>query len=155
MIVFDAGDVVRGVCELYEPLAEEKGLAIRIDAREPAMIKGNRELLSQAIANLVDNALKYATPAPCASAEIVLAARQEAERVLLTVADRGPGIAEAERARAIERFVRLPQNMSEPGSGLGLSLAAAVAVLHGGELMLEDNTPGLRVVIALPRHAGG
>jgi signal transduction histidine kinase len=155
MIMFDAGDVVRGVCELYEPLAEEKGLAIKIDAPEPAMIKGNRELLSQAIANLVDNALKYATPAPDTPAEIVLAARQEGEQVLLTVADRGPGIAPAERARAIERFVRLPQNMSEPGSGLGLSLAAAVAVLHGGELKLEDNAPGLRVVIALPRHAGG
>ena len=83
----------------------------------------------------------------------MLAARQEGTRVLLTVADHGPGIAEAERARAVERFVRLPQNMSEPGSGLGLSLAAAVAVLHGGELKLEDNAPGLKVVIALPRNA--
>jgi signal transduction histidine kinase len=152
MIVFDAGDVVRGVCELYEPLAEEKGLAVKIDAPEPAMIKGNRELLSQAIANLVDNAIKYAAPTQGAPAEIVLAARQEGERVLLTVADRGPGIPEAERARAVERFVRLPQNMAEPGSGLGLSLAAAVAVLHGGELKLEDNAPGLKVVIALPRN---
>jgi signal transduction histidine kinase len=86
-----------------------------------------------------------------AAAEIVLSARQEGARVLLAVADRGPGIPEAERARAIERFVRLPQNMAEPGSGLGLSLAAAVAVLHGGELKLEDNAPGLKVVIALPR----
>jgi signal transduction histidine kinase len=153
MIVFDAGDVVRGVCELYEPLAEEKGLAIKVETPEPAMIKGNRELLSQAIANLVDNALKYATPAQGVPAEIVLAARREAERVLLTVADHGPGIAQAERARAVERFVRLPQNMSEPGSGLGLSLAAAVATLHGGELKLEDNAPGLKVVIALPRDA--
>jgi signal transduction histidine kinase len=151
MIVFDAGDVVRGVCELYEPLAEEKGLAVKVDAPQPAMIKGNRELLSQAIANLVDNAIKYATPAQGVAAEIVLAARQEGEHVLLTVADRGPGIAEAERTRAIERFVRLPQNMAEPGSGLGLSLAAAVAVLHGGDLKLEDNAPGLKVVIALPR----
>jgi signal transduction histidine kinase len=153
MIVFDAGDVVRGVCELYEPLAEEKGLAVKVDTPQPAMIKGNRELLSQAIANLVDNAIKYATPAQGVAAEIVLAARQEGEDVLLTVADRGPGIAEAERARAIERFVRLPQNMAEPGSGLGLSLAAAVAVLHGGELKLEDNAPGLKVVIALPRNS--
>src|SRR5204862_4752195 len=102
MVVFDGTEIVRGVCELYEPLAEEKGLAIKIDAPEPAMIKGNRELLSQAIANLVDNAIKYAAPAPDAPAEIVLAARQEAERVLLTVADHGPGIAQAERARAIE-----------------------------------------------------
>jgi len=85
----------------------------------------------------------------------VLAARQETERVLLTVADRGPGIAEAERARAVERFVRLPQNMSEPGSGPGFKSRGRVATLHGGELKLEDNAPGLRVVIALPRHVGG
>jgi len=155
MIVFDATEIVRGVCELYEPLAEEKGLMVRIDAPEAAMIKGNRELLSQAIANLVDNAIKYATPSEGAPAEIVLSARPQGASVLLTVADRGPGIAEAERARAVERFVRLPQNMAEPGSGLGLSLAAAVAVLHGGELKLEDNAPGLKVVIALPRHADG
>jgi signal transduction histidine kinase len=71
--------------------------------------------------------------------------------VLLIVADRGPGIPEADRSRAVERFVRLNQSASEPGSGLGLSLAAAVARLHGGELTLEDNTPGLKVVIRLPR----
>jgi len=144
---------VRGVCELYEPLAEEKGLAIKIDASEPALIKATASC-SAGIANLVDNALKYAAPGPDAPAEIVLAARQETERVLLTVADRGPA-SRRRRGRAVERFVRLPQNMSEPGSGLGLSLAAAVATLHGGELKLEDNAPGLRVVIALPRHVGG
>jgi signal transduction histidine kinase len=73
--------------------------------------------------------------------------------VLLTVSDRGPGIPEADRARAIERFVRLEQSRTQPGSGLGLSLAAAVARLHGGELRLEDNAPGLRVVMDLPRSA--
>ena len=71
--------------------------------------------------------------------------------MLLSVADRGPGIPEADRARAVDRFVRLGQSASEPGSGLGLSLAAAVARLHGGELTLEDNAPGLKVIIALPR----
>jgi hypothetical protein len=70
--------------------------------------------------------------------------------VLLTVADRGPGIPEADRTRAVERFVRLEQSRSLPGSGLGLSLAAAVARLHGGELILSDNAPGLKSVIALP-----
>jgi signal transduction histidine kinase len=139
-----------------------------VDAPERAMIKGNRELLSQALANLVDNAIKYARPAQNGEAvaqkteaaaqmpppEIVLAVRQEGERVLLSVADRGPGIAEADRNRAVERFVRLDQSASEPGSGLGLSLAAAVARLHGGELTLEDNAPGLKVVISLPRAAG-
>jgi signal transduction histidine kinase len=157
MIAFDAAEIVRGVSELYEPLAEENGLTLRADAPERAMLKGNRELLSQALANLVDNAIKYAQPvAPCSGdkppAEIVVSARHEGERVLLIIADRGPGIAEADRARAVERFVRLTPNPVEPGSGLGLSLAAAVARLHGGELMLQDNAPGLRVVISLPAH---
>ena len=122
------------------------------------MLKGNRELLSQALANLVDNAIKYAKPAAVDTsgdklpAEIVVGARREGERVLLTVADRGPGIPEADRTRVVERFVRLTPDPAEPGSGLGLSLAAAVARLHGGELTLEDNAPGLRVVISLPAH---
>jgi signal transduction histidine kinase len=152
MAGFDAAEIVRGVGELYEPLAEEKGLVLKVDAVGAAPIRGNRELLSQSLANLVDNAIKYARAGEDAAAtEIVLAARQEGDRVLISVADHGPGIAEADRARAVERFVRLPQSQSEPGSGLGLSLAAAVARLHGGELILEDNAPGLRAVIALPR----
>jgi len=173
MTEFDAAEIVRGVGELYEPLAEEQGVTIKVEAPEATMLKGNRELLSQALANLVDNAIKYARPAQNGEAaaqnaeataqnaevaaqkppaEIVLAVRQEGDRVLLTVADRGPGIPEADRARAVERFVRLTQGGSEPGSGLGLSLAAAVARLHGGELTLEDNAPGLKVIIALPRQ---
>jgi signal transduction histidine kinase len=156
MVEFDAGEIVRGVSELYEPLAEEKGLSLRAEAPEAAAVTGNRELLSQALANLVDNAIKYARPRAVsalgekAPPEITVGARREANRVLLTVADRGPGIPEADRARAVERFVRLTPDPAEPGSGLGLSLAAAVARLHGGELTLEDNAPGLRVVIALP-----
>jgi signal transduction histidine kinase len=156
MIEFEAAEIVRGVGELYEPVADDKGLTLRVEAAEGARIKGNRELLSQALANLVDNAIKYAAPklqadaAAAVPAEIVLAVRPEGGRVRITVADRGPGIPEAQRARVIERFVRLPQSIAEPGSGLGLSLAAAVARLHGGELTLEDNAPGLRVVISLP-----
>lgn len=155
MTEFDAAEIARGVAELYEPLAEEKGLSLVVDAATPATIKGNRELLSQALANLVDNAIKYARIAATADTgrqEILLGVREENGRVLIAVADRGPGIAEADRARAVERFVRLPQSVAEPGSGLGLSLASAVARLHGGELRLEDNAPGLRVVISLPRH---
>jgi signal transduction histidine kinase len=157
MVAFDAAEIVRGVSELYEPLAEEKGLTLRAEAPEPAMVKGNRELLSQALANLVDNAIKYAQPvADCsgerAPAGILVGARRQGERVLLTVADRGPGIPLEDRVRAVERFVRLTLHPDEPGSGLGLSLAAAVARLHGGELTLEDNAPGLRVLISLPAH---
>jgi signal transduction histidine kinase len=159
MVEFDAAEIVRGVSELYEPLADDKGLTLRADAPEPAMIKGNRELLSQALANLVDNAIKYAKPAPGAEAasgkvagEIVVGARRAGTRVLITVADRGPGIAQEDRSRVVERFVRLTDDTAEPGSGLGLSLAAAVARLHGGALTLEDNAPGLRVVISLPTY---
>jgi signal transduction histidine kinase len=152
MIEFEAAEIVRGVGELYEPAAEENGLTLQVDG-QPGRIKGNRELLSQALANLVDNAIKYARPAEGAAGEIVLAAGQEGGRVRISVADRGPGIGEADRARVVERFVRLPESMAQPGSGLGLSLAAAVARLHGGELTLEDNAPGLKVVITLPRAA--
>ncbi|MEA2930097.1 MAG: hypothetical protein QOG38_2525 [Hyphomicrobiales bacterium] len=156
MAAFDAAEIARGVAELYEPLADDRGLALKVDAPEAAMVKGNRELMSQALANLIDNAIKYARPdtgAAGAEPEIVLAVRGEGERVHLTVSDHGPGIPEADRARAVERFVRLEQSRTEPGSGLGLSLAAAVAQLHGGELRLEDNAPGLRVVMDLPRSS--
>jgi signal transduction histidine kinase len=154
MTEFDAAEIARDVGELYEPLADEKGIALTVDAPAAAPVRGNRELVSQALANLIDNAIKYAGPngqLNGAPAEIVVKAGNDGERISLSVADRGPGIAEADRGRVVERFVRLEQSRSEPGSGLGLSLAAAVARLHGGELKLEDNHPGLRTTIALPR----
>ena len=155
MTEFDAAEIARDVGELYEPLADEKGLALKVEAPATAPVRGNRELVSQALANLVDNAIKYAGPETSkingAPAEIVVQAGADGERITLTVADHGPGIAEPDRGRVVERFVRLEQSRSQPGSGLGLSLAAAVARLHGGELKFEDNHPGLRSVIALPR----
>ena len=155
MTEFDAAKIARDVGELYEPLAEQKGLALKVEASEAAPVRGNRELVSQALANLIDNAIKYAGPEASklngAPAEIVVKVGAEGERIVLTVADRGPGIADADRGRVVERFVRLEQSRSQPGSGLGLSLASAVARLHGGELKLEDNQPGLRSLIALPR----
>ena len=118
-------------------------------------MNGNRELIRQALANLVDNAIKYTEHPDKAvngvTPEIVVRALNDGNRILLTVADNGPGIPEADRGRVVERFVRLEQSRSKPGSGLGLSLASAVARLHGGELTLEDNQPGLKSVIALPR----
>jgi len=151
----DAAEIVRGVADLYEPVADERGLGIAIDAPAPVKVRGNRELISQALANLLDNAIKYAEPSPAgvngAPAPIEITARGEGERILLAVADHGPGIPSADRARVVGRFVRLERSRSQPGSGLGLSLASAVAHLHGGELILEDNKPGLRAVIALPR----
>jgi signal transduction histidine kinase len=165
MSEFDAAEIAHDVGELYEPLAEEKGIVLTVEAEATAPVKGNRELVSQALANLVDNAIKYTEPPDTvdggtrAALQIVVRALNEGDRVLLVVTDRGPGIPEADRPRVVERFVRLEQSRSKPGSGLGLSLAAAVARLHGGELTLEDNQPGLKCVIALPRggpvHSGG
>jgi signal transduction histidine kinase len=151
MIDFDAAEVARGVAELYEPLAEEKGMKLSVEAKDRLPLHGNRELVGQALANLVDNAIKHGAPAtPGAGGEIRIDARAGGGRVLLTVSDRGLGIPEKDRTRALERFVRLEESRSRPGAGLGLSLAAAVARLHGGELLLEDNMPGLRVTLALP-----
>jgi signal transduction histidine kinase len=155
MSEFDAAEIAHDVGELYEPLADQKGIALKVEADAPAKVKGNRELVSQALANLVDNAIKYTAPPAGAvngaKPEIVVRALEDGDRILLTVADGGPGIPEADRARVVERFVRLEQSRSQPGSGLGLSLASAVARLHGGELTLTDNQPGLKSVIALPR----
>ena len=154
MSEFDAAEVARGIGELYEPLADDKGLVLKVDAPAAAPVRGNRELISQALANLVDNAIKYAAPDPAvngAPSEILVEAAGDGDRILLTVSDGGPGIPAGDRGRAVERFVRLERSRSEPGSGLGLSLAQAVAHLHGGELKLEDNRPGLRTVISLPR----
>jgi signal transduction histidine kinase len=156
MVVLDAGDVVRGIGDLYEPLAEEKGLGLRVETDGPAPVRGNRELISQALANLVDNAIKYGRPATEGApseipAEIVVRTRTDGGEVFIEVSDRGTGIPEADRSRVVQRFVRLEQSRSLPGSGLGLSLAAAVARLHSGELKLVDNNPGLTTIIALPR----
>ena len=158
MTDFDASEIARDVGELYEPVADEKGIVLKIDASAAAPVRGNRELVSQALANLIDNAIKYAGPNGKVNgvpAEIVVKAGNDGERITLSVADRGPGIPDADRGRVVERFVRLEQSRSEPGSGLGLSLASAVARLHGGELKLEDNHPGLRTTIALPRTGPG
>ncbi len=171
MAEFDVAEVARDVSELYEPLAEDKGLTLEVNAKQHAAVKGNRELVSQALANLVDNAIKYAAPPlsyppPLAGegrkgagaingerSAILVTADAEQDRIVLTVSDHGPGIPSADRSRVVDRFVRLERSRSLPGCGLGLSLVSAVARLHGGELKLEDNGPGLRARISLPRAA--
>jgi signal transduction histidine kinase len=151
MTDFDAADVANAVGDLYEPLAEEQGLALTVEAHGPLPLHGSRELVSQALANLVDNAIKHGKPEVGGAApEILVRAERAGNAIHLTVADRGPGVPEADRARVLERFERLEASRSRPGAGLGLSLAAAVARLHGGEIRLEDNAPGLRVVLTLP-----
>ena len=161
---FDAAAVANGIHELYEPLAEDDGMTLRVKTM-PAPLHGNRELISQALANLVENAIKYGKPAPAAqplgadavagaTKEIMIEAQRDGDRVLLSVTDHGPGIPLADRGHAVERFVRLEASRTQPGSGLGLSLASAVATLHGGELRLGDAEPGLRATLALPALVG-
>jgi signal transduction histidine kinase len=156
MSEFDAAEIARGVGEFYDPLADEKGLTIKVDADLLLPVRGNRELVTQALANLVDNAIKYAAPAGSqvngSAAEILVQASSDQHDIRLCVADRGPGVPEQDRERVVERFVRLEQSRSEPGSGLGLSLASAVAHLHGGQLKLENNDPGLKATLILPRE---
>jgi len=151
---FDAGSVVRDVGELYEPVAEEHGVALSVFAGTGLTLHGSRELVGQALANLTDNALKYGAPdqAPpqMAAGSVELSVRRSEGMIEFIVADHGPGISESDRPRVLERFVRLEGARSRPGSGLGLSLAAAVARLHNGSLRMEDNGPGLRVIIRLP-----
>jgi signal transduction histidine kinase len=153
--LFDVGEAARSVAELYEPIAEEEGLGLTVRTEGQLTVRGNRELVGQAIANLVDNAVKYGAPSRAAAElkskpEVVIRAERIGGSVELTIADRGPGIAPADRTRVLERFVRLEGSRSRPGSGLGLSLAAAVARMHGGSVELEDNEPGLRVRLTLP-----
>ncbi len=152
MDTLDLSEIVSGLAELYEPLAEEAGLSLVTEVSPGLRVSGNRELIGQALANLIDNALKYAAPAAGDRAQVTVSARQEGGEILLSVADQGPGIPAEDRARVLERFVRLDVSRSKPGFGLGLALAAGVVRLHGGQLRLEDNAPGLRVVIALPAH---
>jgi signal transduction histidine kinase len=151
----DIGEAARSVAELYEPIAEDEGVALTVRAEDGLKVRGNRELIGQAIANLVDNALKYGATNKGGSdagakPDVIITARRVDESVVLTIADRGPGIEPADRARVLDRFVRLEGSRSRPGSGLGLSLAAAVARMHGGTVELEDNRPGLRVRLTLP-----
>lgn len=147
--------IAHDVAELYEPLAEEAGLELRVNAENHCDIKGSRELLSQALANLIDNAIKYSVSTDHSfeiKKEIVVSVQEKASGIELSVADRGPGIAEKDRGRVLDRFVRLETSRTRPGSGLGLSLAVAIARLHNGTLTLEDNAPGLRVVFSLPKQ---
>lgn len=148
----DPAAIIRDAAELYEPLAEENGLTIVVDAREGMQVRGNRELLSQALTNLIDNAIKHGKPTDAgAEATIEVSARlDESGRVQFAVADHGPGVPAHERARVVERFVRLEASRNTPGSGLGLSLVSAVARLHNGRVDFEDNHPGLRVTLSLP-----
>ena len=150
MAPLELGGVAADVVELYEPLAEEKKVSLALIPGSPVAIEGNRSLIAQALANLVDNAIKY-TPA---GGNVRIRVTVTAGSVDLSVTDSGPGIPLSDRPRVTERFVRLEASRNSPGTGLGLSLVAAVAHFHNAELVLEDNVPaGLKAVLRFPTTA--
>lgn len=147
----DLAALAADVGELYEPVAEEAQLDLRVTIPPtPLYVAANRQLLGQAVANLIDNAIKYssATDRAATDRSVTLCVVADHERAILTVSDRGPGIAAADRERALKRFVRLEKSRSLPGTGLGLSLVAAVARMHHATLTLGDNEPGLIVTLS-------
>ncbi|MBZ9965119.1 sensor histidine kinase [Mesorhizobium sp. BR1-1-2] len=146
----DLAAAVRDVVELYEPVAEEAGVSLEAAVNGAFLVDGNRELIGQALSNIVDNAIKYSTDSTSKPAVRVTLERAHGE-IRLVVADNGQGIPDdADRARATERFVRLEKSRSQPGSGLGLSLAKAVMTFHYGRLDLLPGNPGLSVVMSFP-----
>lgn len=149
----DLAAILRDVVELYEPAAEEAGVTLTAEENAEAKIAGNRELIGQALSNIVDNAIKYSAGAEGGAKVTVTITRQDGT-FRLGVADNGPGIPPEDRVQATERFVRLEKSRSQPGSGLGLSLAKAVMTFHGGSLELSGREPGLLVEMVFPRQGG-
>ncbi|MCB1430986.1 MAG: HAMP domain-containing histidine kinase, partial [Alphaproteobacteria bacterium] len=147
----DASSVIADVVELYEPMAEEQGGSLTSDVTGQLDVTADRQLLAQAIANLIDNALKYGGTDQ-QPPEINVIGAVTGDKVVISVGDHGAGIPAEDRDRVTERFVRLDDSRSQPGNGLGLSLVSGVMKLHNGELHLEDNRPGLLAKLVLPLH---
>jgi len=153
-IRFDPGELAAGVAELYEPLADDKGLEFGAELTQGLSVRGNRDFIGQALANLLDNAVKYT---PGGGAVMLRVRRTGAGEIELSVTDTGMGVPEGDRERIVGRFVRLENSRNAPGAGLGLSLVAAVAHAHRGRLELAEGPgavgglgPGLRAAIVLP-----
>ena len=154
---FDPGQLAADVAELYEPLCEERGLDFQAELTPGLEANGNREFIAQALANVLDNAVKYTPPG---GAVMLRVRRRSSGETEFSVTDTGPGVADQDRQRVVQRFVRLENSRNQPGAGLGLSLVAAVAEAHGGRLELDEGPgkvgtmgPGLRVAVILPRAA--
>ncbi len=148
--------LIRDVADLYEPAAEERGLTLRHSCSGDVMMSGEKHLIGQALVNLLDNAIKYAAPASRTddawASDVEIGLEDKGDAVDIFISDRGPGIPKKDRERVLQRFVRLQPSRSIPGSGLGLSLVAAVTRLHDGKVTLEDNNPGLRVRLTLKKN---
>jgi len=152
--LFDAANLAADMAELYEPASEDKGLQFSAEIERGLMIEGNQPFLAQALANIIDNAIKYT---PSGGAVVLRARRRSSGEIEFSVTDTGPGVPEEDRSRITERFVRLDNSRSEAGSGLGLSLVAAVMEAHGGRIQLDEGPgvyqgsgPGLRVALVVP-----
>lgn len=155
--VFDAAELAADMAELYEPAAEDKGLDFSAEIERGLMIEGGRPFLAQALANVIDNAIKYT---PTGGAVMLRARRRSSGEIEFSITDTGPGVPEEDRDRVIERFVRLDNSRTEAGSGLGLSLVGAVMEAHLGRIQLDEGPgayggsgPGLRVALVLPPAA--
>jgi signal transduction histidine kinase len=147
---FDVGELAAELTEMYDPLADERGARLEYDRPpRPVPLFGHRQLLAQALSNLLENAIRYGS----SGGEIRVSVGPGERQISVEVADRGPGIPTERRAEARRRFGRLDSSRSDEGAGLGLALAEAIAHLHEGELVLEDNGPGLRTVLRLPVHS--
>jgi signal transduction histidine kinase len=142
METLDLGALATDMAELFEPLAEERGQRIE-RAIEPVTVVGHPQILKQAVGNLIENAIKY-SPAGTAL-KVLVRSHGESGAPEIVVQDRGPGIPVNAREQAVRPFVRLENPSRQPGSGMGLAIAAAVARLHRGKLILENAEPGLRV----------
>ena len=139
--------MLTALADLYEPVAKEANIAFDTEIEFDIAVTADRSLLSQAVVNLIENALCHGRDAIC------LSLRRDADHLAITVADRGPGVPADKRTAVLERFARLDRQRSSPGAGLGLSLVRAIAEAHGGAITLSDNQPGLRATITLPeRH---
>ena len=143
----DLAGILQDAVELYQPEAEDRGQRLTLDIGAGLWVAGDRDLLFQAIANLLDNAVKFAP----AGGRIAVTGRVEGDRVAIFVEDDGPGIDESLRERVTERFFRTPDAEGVPGYGLGLALVSAVAAHHRSDLRMESAMPGLRVLWAFER----
>jgi signal transduction histidine kinase len=152
----DLSEVIHDIADLYEPVAEDRGIALKFVAKSKVMVRGNRSLLARAAANLVENALKFTPQNGAVTVSAWIDPRSNRPKV--SVRDTGPGIPEDDRERVLDRFVRLERSRNTPGSGLGLSLVAAVARMHDATISLEDAKPGLLATLTFPdasEHEGG
>jgi signal transduction histidine kinase len=154
---FDPSQLAADIAELYEPACEEHGLDFKAELAPGLSVRGDRDFLAQALANLLDNAVKYT---PRGGAVMLRSRRRSSGEIEFSITDTGPGVCDQDRGRIVQRFVRLENSRNQPGAGLGLSLVAAVAKAHGGRLELDEGPgkvgefgPGLRVALVLPRAA--